>query len=66
VVFLVVIAAASGARAFAQFGSAGMTGVIQRSVVDTSGGVLPGVTVTAASPSMIGTQAQTTRGRKDA
>ena len=38
--------------------SASSTGTIQGRVTDTSGAILPGVTVTAASPSMIGTQSQ--------
>jgi hypothetical protein len=44
--------------AAAQGGGASTTGTVQGRVVDTSGAVLPGVTVTAASPSMIGTQTQ--------
>ena len=45
---------------FAQGGGASSTGTIQGKVSDSSGAVLPGVTVTAASPSMIGTQVQVT------
>jgi hypothetical protein len=52
------IVAAWPGHAFAQGGGASSTGTIQGRVTDTSGGVLPGVTVTAASPSMIGTQTQ--------
>jgi hypothetical protein len=48
------------AHAFAQGGGASSTGTIQGRVADTSGAVLPGVTVTAASRSMIGTQTQVT------
>jgi hypothetical protein len=44
----------------AQGGGASSTGTIQGRVSDTSGAVLPGVTVTATSPSMIGTQSQVT------
>jgi hypothetical protein len=44
------------AAAFAQGGGASSTGTIQGRVADSSGGVLPGVTVTATSPSMMGTQ----------
>ena len=44
----------------AQGGGASSTGTIQGRVTDTSGAVLPGVTVTATSPSMIGTQSQVT------
>ena len=51
---------AVGGHVFAQGGGASTTGSIQGRVVDTSGAVLPGVTVTAASPSMIGTQQQVT------
>ena len=46
--------------AFAQGGGASTTGTIQGRVTDSSGAVLPGVTVIAASPSMIGTQNQVT------
>src|SRR5438034_10175094 len=46
--------------ALAQGGGASTTGTIQGRVVDASGAVLPGVTVTASSPSMIGIQTQTT------
>lgn len=48
------------APAFAQGGGASSTGTIQGRVADSSGGVLPGVTVTATSPSMIGAQTQVT------
>jgi hypothetical protein len=44
----------------AQGGGASSTGTIQGRVADTSGAVLPGVSVTATSPSMIGTQTQVT------
>ncbi|MGE3274828.1 MAG: carboxypeptidase regulatory-like domain-containing protein [Vicinamibacterales bacterium] len=44
----------SSSLAFAQGGGASSTGTIQGRVTDTSGGVLPGVTVTIASPSLIG------------
>ena len=44
----------------AQGGGASSTGTIQGRVADTSGAMLPGVTVTASSPSMIGTQSQVT------
>ena len=56
---LAIIATAS-APAFAQGGGASSTGTIQGRVADSSGGVLPGVTVTATSPSMIGAQSQVT------
>ena len=48
------------ATSAAQGGGASSTGTIQGRVTDASGAVLPGVTVTAASPSMIGTQSQVT------
>jgi hypothetical protein len=54
------IALLVSATAFAQGGGASVTGTIQGRVTDASGAVLPGVTVTASSPSMIGTQSQVT------
>ena len=60
IAFLSLMFAAAGVPGFAQGGGASTTGSIQGRVVDTSGAVLPGVTVTAASPSMIGTQTQIT------
>src|SRR5229473_3136280 len=42
--------------ALAQGGGASTTGSINGKVADSSGGVLPGVTVTVASPSMMGVQ----------
>jgi hypothetical protein len=48
------------AYVFAQGGGASTTGTIQGKVADTSGGVLPGVSVTAASPSMMGVQTSVT------
>ncbi len=44
----------------AQGGGASSTGTIQGRAADSSGAVLPGVTVTATSPSMIGAQTQVT------
>jgi hypothetical protein len=55
---LAIVGAPAGA--FAQGGGASSTGTIQGRVTDNSGGVLPGVTVTATSPSMIGAQTQVT------
>ena len=46
--------------AIAQGGGASSTGTIQGRVSDSSGAVLPGATVTASSPSMIGVQTQVT------
>src|SRR5262245_56964613 len=43
-------------HAFAQGGGASSTGSINGKVSDSSGGVLPGVTVSATSPSMMGVQ----------
>ena len=46
--------------AAAQGGGASSTGTIQGRAADASGAVLPGVTVTASSPSMIGLQTRVT------
>src|SRR4029453_1102847 len=46
--------------AFAQGGGASTTGSINGKVADSSGGVLPGVTVTATSPSAMGAQTSVT------
>src|ERR1019366_7542352 len=46
--------------AFAQGGGASSTGSINGKVSDSSGGVLPGVTVTTTSPSLMGTQVSVT------
>src|SRR5260370_18915399 len=43
-------------HAFAQGGGASTTGSINGKIVDSSGAVLPGATVTATSPSLMGTQ----------
>ncbi len=56
---LVLVTAAPGLAA-AQGGAASSTGTIQGRVTDAGGLVLPGVTVTAESPSMIGVQTQVT------
>src|ERR1043166_8531833 len=62
--FLLVAAALvcliASTHAFAQGGGASTTGSINGKVADTSGGVLPGVTVTATSPSMMGAQTSVT------
>ena len=52
------LALAIPSMALAQGGGASSTGTIQGRVSDSSGAVLPGVTVTATSPSMIGAQTQ--------
>src|SRR6185369_13194359 len=48
------------APAFAQGGGASSTGTITGRVTDTSNAVLPGVTVNATSPSMMGVQSVVT------
>jgi hypothetical protein len=53
-----VIGLALPSAAAAQGGGASSTGTIQGRITDTSGAVLPGVTVTATSASMIGAQSQ--------
>ncbi|MGE3274822.1 MAG: carboxypeptidase regulatory-like domain-containing protein [Vicinamibacterales bacterium] len=52
---LVLVSAGS---AFAQGGGASSTATIQGRITDAQGAVLPGVTVTAQSPAMLGTQVQ--------
>src|SRR5258707_8278404 len=47
-------------HAFAQGGGASTTGSINGKVADTSGGVLPGVTVTVSSASLMGVQSTVT------
>jgi hypothetical protein len=58
--YLVVAALAvclfASTHAFAQGGGASTTGSINGKVADSSGGVLPGVTVSATSPSSMGVQ----------
>src|SRR3954451_4058091 len=49
-------------HAFAQGGGASTTGSINGKVADTSQAVLPGVTVTVASPSLMGVQTAVTDG----
>jgi hypothetical protein len=46
--------------AYAQGGGASSTGTIQGRVADAQGGVLPGVTVTATSPALLGQQTAVT------
>src|SRR5258708_29906120 len=58
-VHIVALAAACLAAAsatFAQGGGASTTGTISGKITDSSGAVLPGVTVNATSPSMMGVQ----------
>jgi hypothetical protein len=51
---------ATGSVAFAQGGGASSTGTIQGRVTDAQGAVLPGVTVTAISPALLGVQTTVT------
>ena len=55
-----LVALSFSAPAFAQGGGASSTGTIQGKVTDSQGAVLPGVTVTATSPSMLGAQTTVT------
>lgn len=55
---LFVICSLSSSHTFAQ--TTGTTGSINGRVADTSGGVLPGVTVTVSSPSLLGVQTSIT------
>src|SRR5262245_21456635 len=61
-VVLALVAACifAASPAFAQGGGASTTGSINGKVVDTSGGVLPGVTVSASSTSLMGVQTSVT------
>src|SRR6476469_2902072 len=59
VLALIVVLAFAGS-AFAQGGGASSTGTIQGRVTDAQGAVLPGVTVTATSPSALGAQTTVT------
>ena len=60
VVFAFIAALAFAGSAFAQGGGASSTGTIQGRVTDAQGAVLPGVTVTATSPSALGAQTTVT------
>jgi hypothetical protein len=55
VMFAMALLLAASTSAFAQGGGASSTGSISGQVADESGGVLPGVTVTATSPAQMGT-----------
>jgi hypothetical protein len=57
---IAVLSLAIAAPAFAQGGGASSTGTIQGRVTDAQGAVLPGVTVTATSPSLLGQQTAVT------
>jgi len=56
----VLAACLLASAAFAQGGGASTTGSINGRVSDSSGGVLPGVTVTVTSSSMMGVQSSVT------
>jgi len=60
VVALLALCLLAPTYAFAQGGGASTTGSINGKVVDSSGGVLPGVTVSATSPSAMGVQTSVT------
>ena len=51
-----LVTAVTASGAFAQGGSASSTGTIQGRVTDAQGAVLPGVTISATSPSALGAQ----------
>ena len=55
-----LVALSFSVPAFAQGGGASSTGTIQGRVTDSQGAVLPGVTVTATSPSALGAQTAVT------
>jgi hypothetical protein len=55
-----LVTTAFAGHAFAQGGGASSTGTIQGRVADAQGAVLPGVTVTATSPSALGAQTTVT------
>src|SRR5690242_20046994 len=56
IVAVVLACALAASTAFAQGGGASTTGTINGKISDSSGAVLPGVTVNATSPSMMGVQ----------
>jgi hypothetical protein len=53
---ILALALSAATPAYAQGGGASSTGTIQGRVTDAQGAVLPGVTVTASSPSALGVQ----------
>ena len=59
-VLALIVTFAFATSAFAQGGGASSTGTIQGRVADSQGAVLPGVTVTATSPSALGAQTAVT------
>ena len=60
VVAMLAVCLLASTHAFAQGGGASSTGTITGKVSDSSGAVLPGVTVNATSPSMMGVQSVVT------
>src|SRR5438067_12158680 len=62
VVAMLAICLLASTHAFAQGGGASTTGSINGKAADTSGAVLPGVTVTVASPSLMGVQTSVSDG----
>ena len=60
VVAVLAVCLLASTHAFAQGGGASTTGSINGKVSDSSGGVLPGVTVSATSPSSMGIQSSVT------
>jgi hypothetical protein len=60
VVAMLAVCLLASTHAFAQGGGASTTGSINGKVADSSGGVLPGVTVSATSPSAMGAQTSVT------
>ena len=60
VVAMLAVCLLASTHAFAQGGGASTTGSINGKVADSSGGVLPGVTVSATSPSSMGVQSSVT------
>jgi hypothetical protein len=60
VVAVLAVCLLASTHAFAQGGGASTTGSINGKVADSSGGVLPGVTVSATSPSSMGVQTSVT------
>ena len=61
-VVAVLAACLMASTAFAQGGGASTTGSISGKVSDTSNAVLPGVTVNATSPALMGVQSSVTDG----
>src|SRR5262245_1275899 len=61
-VVAILAACLVASTAFAQGGGASTTGSINGKVADTSGAVLPGVTVSATSPAAMGVQSSVTDG----